>query len=81
MGKIAAVVETAGNRLRSHWWQCGALWDVSELRETVLLPLRRRKHGNMDTKSAEIRPGRAEPTALCAPLASPHREDKKMRGG
>lgn len=33
-----------------------------ELRKTVFLPLRRRKHGNMDTKSTEIRPDQAELT-------------------
>lgn len=35
---------------------------MRELRKTVLLPLRRRKHGNMDTKSIEIRPDQAELT-------------------
>lgn len=68
MGKIAVVVETAGKRLSSHWYQCKALWDVSELRKSVLLPLRRRKHGNIDTKSPKIRPDQAELThcSLCS---------------
>lgn len=56
MGKIAA----GKKRLISQQYR--ALWDVGELRKTVLLPLRRRKHGNMDTKSTEIRPDRAELT-------------------
>lgn len=55
MGKIAVVVETAGKSLSSHWWRSRALWDVSEHRKTVLLPVSRRKHGNMDTKPRVIK--------------------------
>lgn len=49
-----------------------ALWDASELRKSVFLPLRRRKHGNSDTKRSE----RLDPseqnsfTAVPASLAS-----------
>lgn len=59
MGKIAAVVETAGKKAE---FSLVALWDVSELRKTVLLPLTRRKHGNVHTKSTEISPDHAELT-------------------
>lgn len=41
---------------------------MGELRKTVLLPLRRRKHGNMVSKSTKIRPDQAELThySLCS---------------